>query len=252
MWMTSWVGILSSGEIDEWLWSFGDGGISAEKNPSHFYTASGVYTVTLTVTASGVDDTSTKKDYITVRDVPTVAFTASPTSGPAPLAVTFTATSGGSPTSWSWDFGDGGTASQQNPVHTYLSAGTYTVTLTVTNECGSDTATGAITVTEPPANRVHIAAVTVDRQTSFFGLIGRGRVRVKVVDAAGSPVAGATVTGRWSGSATDSDTFTTGADGWGTAYSNRVWGGRTFTFCVSQVTKSGWTHDPPANPCGGM
>ena len=81
-------------------------------------------------------------------------FTASPTSGSAPLSVQFTDTSAGEPTSWSWDFGGGGTSTEQNPVHTYIIPGTYTVTLTAENAHGSDTVTkvGYVTVTEiqPP------------------------------------------------------------------------------------------------------
>ncbi|HEX5132769.1 MAG TPA: S8 family serine peptidase [Candidatus Krumholzibacteria bacterium] len=68
----------------------------------------------------------------------TANFSGSPTSGVAPLNVSFTDLSTGSPTSWSWNFGDGGTSTAQNPSHSYTAAGTYTVTLTATNPCGSD------------------------------------------------------------------------------------------------------------------
>ncbi|MCW2576975.1 MAG: hypothetical protein JWR28_1124 [Modestobacter sp.] len=78
---------------------------------------------------------------------PTAAFTASPTSGTAPLAVQFTDTSTGSPTSWSWAFGDGATATTQNPAHTYTAAGSYVATLTATNAGGSNSTTRTITVT---------------------------------------------------------------------------------------------------------
>ncbi|MEZ5063997.1 MAG: PKD domain-containing protein [bacterium] len=80
---------------------------------------------------------------------PVANFSASTTSGVAPLAVSFTDTSTGGPSSWSWTFGDGGTSSSQNPSHTYSTAGTYTVSLTITNACGSDaeTKSGYITVT---------------------------------------------------------------------------------------------------------
>jgi len=78
---------------------------------------------------------------------------ASPTSGYAPLSVSFTASASGgtSPYSYSWDFGDGNTSSSQNPSHTYSSAGTYTVTLTVTDS-NSSTATDSLTITaaSPP------------------------------------------------------------------------------------------------------
>ena len=53
------------------------------------------------------------------------------------------------PTSWLWNFGDGGTSTQQNPAHTYNTAGTYTVTLTVTNAHGSDTTTRTVSVFDP-------------------------------------------------------------------------------------------------------
>ena len=69
---------------------------------------------------------------------PVTAFTATPLAGLTPLTVQFTDLSGDRPTSWLWTFGDGGTSTSQNPQHTYTAAGTYTVTLTATNEYGSD------------------------------------------------------------------------------------------------------------------
>jgi PKD repeat protein len=82
---------------------------------------------------------------------PTASFTASPTSGTAPLAVSLTDTSTGSPTSWAWDFGNGQTSTLQNPSTTYTSAGTYTVSLTASNAGGSSApATQTITVSAAP------------------------------------------------------------------------------------------------------
>ena len=82
---------------------------------------------------------------------PTASFTPAPTSGSAPLTVQFTDTSSGGPTAWSWSFGDGGTATVQNPAHTYSVAGTYTVTLTVSNSLGSDTVTGSNLISVGPS-----------------------------------------------------------------------------------------------------
>ncbi|MGA2913049.1 MAG: PKD domain-containing protein [Methanoregula sp.] len=65
-------------------------------------------------------------------------FSASPTADIAPVTTTFTDTSLGSPTSWSWDFGDGSYSTSRNPTHTYSTIGTYTVNLTATNAYGSD------------------------------------------------------------------------------------------------------------------
>ncbi|WP_062265737.1 DUF3344 domain-containing protein [Methanoculleus bourgensis] len=83
-----------------------------------------------------------------VVTAPVAAFKAEPISGDAPLTVAFTDESTGAAT-WSWDFGDNTTSAEQNPSHTYEAPGTYTVTLTVANTAGSDSATATITVTEP-------------------------------------------------------------------------------------------------------
>ena len=77
---------------------------------------------------------------------PTASFTATATSGPAPLSVTFTDTSTGAPASWAWTFGDGQTAGTQNPTHVFTDPGTYTVKLTASNAAGSTMATGQVTV----------------------------------------------------------------------------------------------------------
>ncbi|UUX92596.1 right-handed parallel beta-helix repeat-containing protein [Methanoplanus endosymbiosus] len=72
---------------------------------------------------------------------PVANFTAAPLSGAAIRQVNFTDLSTESPHTWSWNFGDGNTSSVQNPVHNYTVNGTYTVSLTVTNDGGSDTMT---------------------------------------------------------------------------------------------------------------
>ena len=78
---------------------------------------------------------ATKTNAITVNSVPSVPlvanFIASPVTGTAPLKVTFTDQSTGSPTYQNFDFGDGSNATGNNPVHTYQFPGTYNVTLTV-------------------------------------------------------------------------------------------------------------------------
>ena len=131
-----------------WLWDFGDGGSSTEQNPSHTYLTDGVYTVALTATNSAGSNVFTRTDYITAIGSPVAGFTGDPVSGSSPLGVQFTDTSTNSPTSWAWDFGDGGTSTDQNPYYVYSTPGTYTVKLTVTNPVGSDmfTRTDYITV----------------------------------------------------------------------------------------------------------
>jgi PKD repeat protein len=74
---------------------------------------------------------------------PVASFTGTPTAGTRPLTVQFTDTSTNAPTSWLWTFGDGSTSTLQNPTHTYIAAGGYTVSLNATNAYGSDTMTRA-------------------------------------------------------------------------------------------------------------
>jgi len=71
---------------------------------------------------------------------------------------------------------------------------------------------------------------------------------VRIVDTDGSSVAGATVSGHWTGSAMDTDTVTTDENGIATAGSDRTRDtSGMFTFTVDDVSKDGWTYDPGAN-----
>ncbi len=146
---------LSTNSPTSWAWDFGDGGTSTAQNPSYTYASAGSYTVSLTATNAGGTNTNTKVNYITanVCTAPTAGFSGTPVSGDAPLAVSFSDASSGA-TSWSWDFGDGGTSSAQNPNYTYSTPGTYTVSMTASNSCGSDQMiqTNYITVNTPPCN----------------------------------------------------------------------------------------------------
>jgi PKD repeat protein len=152
----------STNSPTSWLWNFGDNSTSTAQSPSHTYATAGSYTVTLTATNSGGSDGETKTNYITATSGGvTASFAGTPTSGHVPLTVAFTDTSTGSPTGWSWTFGDGGTSTLQNPSHEYTSAGTYTVALTASKAGSTSTATRTnyITVT-PPAP---VANFTSDR-----------------------------------------------------------------------------------------
>jgi PKD repeat protein len=135
----------SRGEAVSWAWSFGDGGTASEAGPSHIFAAAGTYAVTLTVAGPAGTSTVTRElEVLAAAPAPTASFTSSATD----LSVSFTDTSSGTPASWTWGFGDGATASAQSPSHTYAAAGTYPVTLTVSNAAGSSTATHDVTVTE--------------------------------------------------------------------------------------------------------
>jgi PKD repeat protein len=125
----------------QWTWNFGDGNGSNVQNPVHQYTAAGTFTVSLTAQNADGFTTRTVSSMITVVAPSTVDFSGTPTSGNAPLAVAFMDLSTGSPTAWAWQFGDGATSAVRNPSHTYAAAGTYNVTLTVTDLSGNPTLT---------------------------------------------------------------------------------------------------------------
>lgn len=128
---------LATGDVVEWAWDFGDGETSDEINPSHVFSSGGSHTVTLTVIDAGglTDDRS--RTY-TVRP-PVAEYSFTPHIGcDLPLTVFFTDESY-FPDTWNWNFGDGGTSTAQNPIHTYISGGVFHVVLTV-----SDTNTGCV------------------------------------------------------------------------------------------------------------
>ncbi|MEY3442629.1 MAG: hypothetical protein RLZZ519_910 [Bacteroidota bacterium] len=123
----------STGAATSWQWDFGDGGTSTAQNPTHTYTSSGSFVVCLTI-GNGCR-TTTFCDTVTACQVPVAAFT----SNPSGLQVAFTDQSHPTVTTWTWDFGDGGTSTLQNPSHTYIANGTYNVCLTATNSCTNET-----------------------------------------------------------------------------------------------------------------
>lgn len=141
------------GTIASYEWNFGDGNTGTGAAVAHNYAAEGTYTVTLKVTdnAGGVNETS--KD-ITVTDpnaLPTAAFTSSTTDLTADFDASSSSDPDGTIALYSWDFGDGSpVANTAAATHSYAAAGTYPVTLTVTdNRGGTAVLTKDVTVTAP-------------------------------------------------------------------------------------------------------
>ena len=133
----------STGGPTAWAWNFGDGTptVIGRVQPAHTYALSGTYTIRLTASNTGGSSDAYRDITVTAPVVvaPVAAFDATPMTGNAPLVVAVSDSSGGTPTSWAWTFGDGGTSNVQNPPpHTYASAGTYQLRLTVTNSAGSN------------------------------------------------------------------------------------------------------------------
>jgi len=131
--------------ITGYLWDFGDGNTSTRNNPTHTYTASGIYTVSLTVTTARGSAQVVKDALIivgqSVGPVARIGLESNLTFVNNPVQFRDLSDPGTSPiTSREWSFGDGATSTAQNPVHTYRRTQTVEVRLTVTTAQGSDTA----------------------------------------------------------------------------------------------------------------
>jgi PKD repeat protein len=136
----------STGPPTSWKWNFGDGGTSTAQNPSHTFALTASYTVTLTVfNSSGSKSVGQTIDVLPSTTL-AASFWYSPSSPTPGQSLQFTDTSTGPPTSWQWSFGDGGTSTVQSPSHTFAAAGSYVVTLTVTNPSGSKSTNETVTV----------------------------------------------------------------------------------------------------------
>jgi PKD repeat protein len=140
----------------------------------------GTYTARLTARNAAGSDTSFPGTTIRVSPyrvrVPEARFSVNRTSGYAPLAVQFLDTSKNNPTVWNWSFGDGqwfntSQATIKNPVHVYLSPGTFTAHLTARNAAGSDTTRPGTTIrvsllgVKPP-----VADFSVNRTSGYAPL----------------------------------------------------------------------------------
>lgn len=142
----------SEGNITSWEWDFGDGGTSTQQNPSHTYTNTGFYTVTLVVTSSnGCKRTISRGRFIRVVDGVSTDFNFTlGRSCTAPVTVNFrNQSSGPGNISYSWTFGNGQTSTDRNPTVTYNAANTYNVRLNAQSDFGcSGTITKQVTITE--------------------------------------------------------------------------------------------------------
>ena len=146
------------GSVVSYLWNFGDNTTASGVTAVHAYAAAGSYTVRLTVTdndglTNSASTTAQVSDGTGLR--PPVANPAGPYQGTTASPVAFDGSASSDPdgtiVSYDWTFGDGGTASGPKPTHAYSTAGTYTVTLKVTDDTGR-TATGTTTASIQATN----------------------------------------------------------------------------------------------------
>ncbi len=151
------------GSVVAWAWNFGDGSTSTAQNPTHAYAAGGTYTVTLTVTDNAGATGSTAKNVSVSSDPPpnqspTADFSHA-TDGLTAYFTDQSTDSDGSVVAWAWNFGDGSTSTAQNPSHTYASGGTYTVSLTVTDDDGATGSTAKSVSVSAPGDEIVLSAV---------------------------------------------------------------------------------------------
>lgn len=118
----------TSNDAVAWAWDFGDGSVSTAPNPVKLYERPGLYDVKLVVTSdNGCTDTLVLEDYVTVLG-PATEFSMSPELVCEGGSVQFTDLSLAA-VEWEWNFGEGNTSNEQNPVHQFDQPGTYTITL---------------------------------------------------------------------------------------------------------------------------
>lgn len=146
-------------DASTFAWTFGDGLASTEQNPSHTYAGAGTYTVTCTVTGEGGTESATVD--ITIDAAPVTLVIEASVDG---YDVTFTATAEGAE-SFAWDFGDSETSSEQNPVHTYVQSGTYTVSCTASSADASDTQSTDVTIEPSPSEMLTGGPAMADGKT---------------------------------------------------------------------------------------
>ena len=123
--------------VTNWYWTFGDGTISTDSNPSHTYQSGGIFFPSV----FALDDAGNSMASFGPSVVlPTVSYAVNLAAGEVPLTVQFNATnidsSGRAVSSWTWDFGDGSGDSGQNPAHMYTATGTFQPTIVTTDDIG--------------------------------------------------------------------------------------------------------------------
>ena len=158
------------GSIVSYQWDFGDGQTGRNVQAQHVYTVPGEVTATLTVTdGDGLTDTAEVTLEITRLNAPPVAEAGPDVFGDVGQAIRFNGLGSSDPdgsiVSYRWDFGDDAEAMGESPTHAYASAGSYTVTLTVTDDQGA-TATDTLTATVGSLNEAPIAEAGPDREVA--------------------------------------------------------------------------------------
>jgi PKD repeat protein len=172
----------ADGNITGYQWSFGDNGITSSLiNPSHVFNAPADYSVALSVTDNdGL--TGTTSTLITIENQPPIAVASATTlAGEAPLLIDFSSTGSFDPDAthtlrYAWNFGDGSSATNENPSHSYANAGDYIATLTVTDNLGAS-ATDSIHLTISP--NLNSAPIAPSSLVANVNVTGKGKNKTR-------------------------------------------------------------------------
>jgi PKD repeat protein len=209
------------GTIASYSWSFGDGSAGSGANPIHSYGGSGTYSASLTVTDNAGASATVTKAVTATNLPPTAAFTVTCTALRCSLDASGSADGDGWITRFDWSFGDGSSGVGKTPTHDYPKAGSYTVTLTVTDN------TGGTSVASQRINPISLSA---------RGYKQSGRQKVDL---------------SWNGpSGTSFDVYRNGAriaTAPGTSYTDTVKGSGTYTYKVCTPTSSSCSNDAGVN-----
>ena len=148
-------------------WDFDDGNGDTGTEVRYAWEEPGEYRITLTVSNAAGEDTTFRTIFVEPSvDLPVARFTESDLTVIAGESVSFADQSSNNPTSRLWEFGDGSTAEGANVDNTWSEPGQFTVTLTVTNEAGSDSTAKTVTVlpipVDPPTARFRVQSLNVN------------------------------------------------------------------------------------------
>jgi PKD repeat protein len=217
----------------------------------------GTYTIRIIVSDGIAQDYEDITVTVNEVNLPPVADANGPYTGVVGTAVTFDGSGSydpdGDPLTYSWTFGDGSTGTGVATTHSYSAAGTYSVTLTVTDNGGlssSDSTTITVNPALIPNNTLHVGDIkfNIESRSNRRGSWYRVTARVSVLDTSNKLVKEAVVSGYWSEPYTSTvQTIKTNGEGIARFRSNWVKNGGTFTFNIVDVSKEGWGYDPSSS-----
>lgn len=225
------------------------------------FLSAGVYYLTVDGVGAG-DLTTGYSDYASIgqykitgtipagstQQAPVAAVSVTATSGTVPLTIGFSSNGSSDPdgsiVGYSWNFGDGTTSTQPNPVHIYNSAGAFTAVLTVTDNSGlTDTESVVINVQQP----VQSTVMFVGNITMFITDQHRGQATITVRNTNGLPVPNVMVSGTWTGLAIGTENEMTDQNGVVTFTSRENWKPGSYVFTVNNLSAPGYTFNPALN-----